>query len=501
MSLRPTDTLALFVIVGFLGGVLARSFFIVDIFTGAAVTLSATALLALGFMRHSRILLLFALCAFASVLGGLRLDASERYLAQTPLIPFENTTHVITGIMIAAPDARETATNLVIDVASIDGNDSSGRIRVSTERGSEVHYGDEVRVIGMLKKPEPFETDGARIFDYPHYLAKDGITHAISFAKVQLISEGHGNLLVAGLIGIKDAFSRGIDNALVHPESALAAGLVLGEKRGLGDELSDVFRIAGIIHIIVLSGYNIALIAKAAASFFGWFSFGRRVQFVMSILAIVALVIATGATAAAVRAALMGILVITAHMLRRSADAMRLLIAAGVGMVLWNPYVLVFDPGFQLSFLATAGLIALSSHVAERLKFVTERWGLREIAAATIATQIAVLPALLSFSGELSLISVPVNLFVLPVIAPAMALAGFAGAVGIFLPSIAGYVGLLPFFPLWYVIELARLAATLPFASIIVPPLPISVTVAMYVGIAFLIVRSLKTPATAGAKI
>jgi len=162
-------------------------------------------------------------------------------------------------------------------------------------------------------------------------------------------------------------------------------------------------------------------------------------------------------------------------------------------MVLWNPYILAFDPGFQLSVLATAGLIAFTPIVVTRLKFITPRLHVREITATTIAAQIAVLPLLLYQTGNLSLVALPANFLVLLAVPWAMLFSAIAALGGLIFSSLVlGGVeglGVVVGFPAYallsYIIEAAKLFASLPFASVALPAFSAWWLVPMYGALLF----------------
>jgi len=149
---------------------------------------------------------------------------------------------------------------------------------------------------------------------------------------------------------------RSIEAVIPEPQVGLAEGLLLGVKQALGDELEVVFRKTGIIHIVVLSGYNVMLVVIFITYVLSYvLPYRARVPF--GILAIVCFAVLVGLSATVVRASIMASLILFARATGRTYAVMRALCFAGVIMVLINPYLLVYDVGFQLSFLATLGLI------------------------------------------------------------------------------------------------------------------------------------------------
>jgi competence protein ComEC len=133
-------------------------------------------------------------------------------------------------------------------------------------------YGDRVRVSGKLSTPENFITDTGKEFDYINYLRNDSIFYTMSFAHVETLDHGEGSRLVAGILYVKHAFLRSIESIIPAPESALMGGLLLGTKQSLGTELQNDFVRTGLVHVIVLSGYNVTIIAEALMKVFSFVS-------------------------------------------------------------------------------------------------------------------------------------------------------------------------------------------------------------------------------------
>jgi competence protein ComEC len=165
----------------------------------------------------------------------------------------------------------------------------------------------------------------------------------------------------------------------------------------------------------------------------------------------------------------------------RTYDALRALGIVATGMVAVNPRTLLFDPGFQLSVIATWGLVSISPLLESRLERITERFGLRSIVASTIGTQIAVLPILLFQSGTLSFVSLPANILVLPVVPLAMLASFISGVAGAIAGGLAVIVGAPAYVLLSYVIEAAQALSVIPYAAVPVPPFPFALVVLVYV--------------------
>ena len=180
-------------------------------------------------------------------------------------------------------------------------------------------------------------------------------------------------------------------------------------------------------------------------------------------------------------------LLLLAQFLGRTYDLSRALLFAGAVMVFLNPYLLLYDLGFQFSFMATLGLILVAPRFETFVSDGLSKFSIKEFLVATLATQVAVLPLLLYYIGEVSLVAVAVNVLVLPVVAPAMLATFVAGALGMVSPTLALPFAFLAHLVLSYIIGIALFFASLPFASFVVPPFPVWGVFALYGLIGFLV--------------
>lgn len=340
---------------------------------------------------------------------------------------------------------------------------SNEKVLVHASLYPEFQYGDSVIFSGKLEKPKNFKTESNKEFDYVTYLKKDGIFYTMPFAQGVLVSHGNGNTIEQLLFSIKNKFLNNIQEMIVEPESSLLAGILLGVD-SLSREIQEQFRITGIVHIVVLSGYNITIVSESLVRFFSFLP--KQVALGGGALGIVLFSIMVGGTPSVLRASLMALLVLLARSSGRRYDIGRALLLAACVMVAWSPSILVFDISFQLSFLSTVALIWISPLFYERLTFVSEKYGLREITSATLSTQLFVLPLLLYKIGQFSIVGLPVNILVLGVV-PALMLSGFlTGLFGFVSHALSIPFGFVSFWLLAYILKVADLFARLPFAAV-----------------------------------
>lgn len=427
-------------------------------------------------------ILFVALFLFSLGLGMFRFDLSELGARDAALDSRLGTAVTFEGVLIEEPDEREDKVFLTVRVDSLlmEGAPTpvEGTVLITADFYPELRYGDRVRATGRLEKPKRVQSEDSRDFDYPAYLAKEGIYYQSFRPHLEKISSGNGNLVKSALFRLKNSFIQNVERVIPEPHAALLAGLVVGAKHSLGAKLLDDFRRAGVIHIVVLSGYNITIVAKAVMKFFSFLP--RSAGQLSGALGIVLFAIMTGGSATVVRSSIMALLVILAEATGRTYRIKRALLLAGFFMILQNPKILAFDSSFQLSFLSTLALIYVSPRIEKYFRFVPERFGLREVVTATVATQVFVLPMLLYKMGEVSLVALPVNLLVLAVIPATMFFGFLAGAVGfasalLSLPFAYGAYALLA-----YELGIVEWFAALPFASVSVAHFPLLAALSVY---------------------
>lgn len=425
--------------------------------------------------------LFIVIILFAAALGGARFSILTLKGGDHVLDQYLGKHVTLTGVITEEPSEREKTTRITVTVDTLEGETlpSDTKLVTSVHRFPAFHYGDRITLVGTLERPDNFRTNAGREFDYIDYLAKDRIFYTLSFPTATLISNGHGNIVKSFLFKMKHAWLSQVEALIPAPYVSLLGGLVVGAEKSLGTKLENDFRTTGIIHIVVLSGYNVSIVAEAimrVLSFLPQFA-----SLSLGAVSIVLFAILTGGSATIVRASIMAILVLLARATNRTTDIAHALYIAAFFMVLQNPMIVVYDPSFQLSFMATLGLIYLGPAIEERLHLVPAKWQIREFAVATIATQIFVLPLLLYMTGQFSVYALPVNLLVLGFIPMTMFFGFFTGVVGFVSSALALPLAAVSYILLRYELGVVEFFAHLPFASFAIPAFPFGVVVACYV--------------------
>lgn len=465
MSQRTTAVL----LGGFITGVLFHSF--KDFgwqFAGFFIFLGVVLAIINFLFEKKKLALLIAIFLIALGIGMIRYEIKN---SRGDSSWFENRIGAqveVVGVIVDEPDERENYTRYIIESGNV-------KILVYTEYYPEFNYGDEIKITGILKHPENFSSD----FNWQSYLAKDDIFYEMFYPKAEKISEGKGSATKRFLFKAKEKYLNALARVIPEPHSAFMAGLTVGAKKSIPKDLQEDFRKTGIIHVVVLSGYNITLVADFVMKIF---SFLPRVFGIsLGVTGIILFAIMTGASATVVRASLMALLVILARATGRIYQITWALFLTGFFMILHNPKILVFDTGFQLSFLATFALIYLAPYFEKKFKFITKKWKLREIASATVATQIFVLPLLLYKIGLLSLVALPVNLLILIFVPVTMFFGFITGSFGIISTILSVPFGWISYGFLQYELWIVEIFVKLPFAAFSIEKFPLFLMLLIYI--------------------
>jgi competence protein ComEC len=355
-------------------------------------------------------------------------------------------------------DGQQLAT-LRLDV------DGALRVAATLPRYPVIAPGDRISVAGPLRPPP----EGG----YGTYLERIGVVATLRSRVLDVLPAGPGDGQT--LETIRRASADGLARVLPEPEAGLAAGILVGLRDRVDRELAAAFTTAGVSHVVAISGWNIAIVGALVAASMRRAS--RRRRSLVTIVAIVGYTAFAGASASVLRAAVMAGVVLLARESGRAGTAAAALGWAVTILLLADPG-LVLDPGFQLSALATAGLIAWATPLTRRL----ERAGrgrlpgwVAEGLGVSLAAQAATLPIVLAAFGRLALVAPVVDLAVVPLVPPAMA----AGAVallagGLALAGAPAIVTTLLGLPAWFLlavmVRIVEVGAALPFASVTLDP-------------------------------
>ncbi len=323
-------------------------------------------------------------------------------------------------------------------------------------------YGDKISFSGQLEAPK-----NSGDFDFQAYLAKDSIYSVVDFPEIEIISRHNGSKIQSLLFQIKSEFQKQINSFLSEPEAGFLSGLLLGNRQNLSPALKNNLQRSGTSHLIALSGYNITIVATAVLSLFLFLGFNRRSAFWFSVFIIILFVLMTGASASVVRAAIMGILLILGQKLGRVYYPRNALFLAALIMIIINPRILRFDLAFQLSVMATLGLIYFTPFFQKILKAEKQSFlNWRNNLSTTLAAQLAVLPLLISGFGYFSPVAPVANILIITLM-PATMFFGFLTVIlGLTFNLLGQFAAFLTHWFLKYEIFVIDFFGGLKFASV-----------------------------------
>jgi len=314
---------------------------------------------------------------------------------------------IFSGKIIKEPDQKSNHVNLTI-------KSEIGKILISTSSYPEYNYGDVLKISGKLQFPEIFDE-----FNYKNYLAKDGIYYVMYYPKIEVLEENKGSKIFSAILKFKNNLTQKVENIMPFPEVSILEGLILGNKQIFSEKIKNELSITGTSHIVAISGMNIVIISEILMFILIGLGMWRKQAFWFVLVLIFLFIFMVGAPASAVRAGIMGAILLYAQKIGRLSNAARIMVFAGAIMLISNPLLLRYDIGFQLSFLAVLGLIYIKPIFDKLLEKLIKREQisfLLQIITTTIAAQIAVLPILVYNFGKISFISPIANILIVPVI-------------------------------------------------------------------------------------
>ena len=330
------------------------------------------------------------------------------------------------------------------------------KILVTTTKAVEYFYGDKVVLEGKLQEAKNFED-----FDYQKYLERYDIYAVLKYPKILVLKTNRANSLKYLILKIKAWLSQELAIKFKEPEKSLVLGVLIGAKKTLPQQVVENFQATGLSHIVAVSGFNISILVI----FLGGLAyvFGRKISFYITLLAISSFAVVAGLSASVIRAAIMGSLLLWAFKLGRPYIAGSAICFAASVMILINPRILYWDVGFQLSFLATMGIVYGLPVLEEVFTAIPKFWEVKSILLSSCSAIVATLPLSLAQFGQLPVYALVANILVLPTVPPLM-LCGFLSLVPFFGSGFALLAQVIISYILWVV----KILSSIPYAVILV---------------------------------
>jgi len=314
---------------------------------------------------------------------------------------------IFIGKVIKDPDIKSDNVKLTVQTDKY-------KILVTVPNYPEYFYGDVLKINGKIQFPQEFDT-----FNYKNYLAKDKIYYVSYYPKTEILDRNQGNKIFSAILNFKNKLTQKVETLMPFPEVSILEGIILGNKQIFSEEIKNNLSITGTSHITAISGMNIVIISEILMVVLIALGLWRKQAFYFVLILIFLFIIMVGAPASAVRAGIMGAILLYAQKIGRLSNATRIMVFAGAIMLIFNPFLLRYDVGFQLSFIAVIGLVYI--------KPIFDTWwgkllkkeyigSVLEIIDTTIAAQISVLGILVYNFGRISFISPITNILIVPFI-------------------------------------------------------------------------------------
>ncbi|MFA5360039.1 MAG: ComEC/Rec2 family competence protein [Patescibacteria group bacterium] len=392
------------------------------------------------------------------------------------------------GYIADEPDIRETNQKLEIAVSAIKESPNrqiSGKILLTTNLYPEYKYGDELEFNCDLKQPEEYKG-----FAYDRYLARYNIYSVCYYPKIEIIGFG-GNLFYKKIFALKEKLSDLMDLGMSEPESSLARPIVFGGQQGIEENTKQDFQRLGLTHIMAVSGFNVSILAAIVMAVLLAIGLNRQRAFYAAVMFLAAYIILVGLPASAMRAGLMGFLVLWALKLGRLNKITNSLVLTAATMLLINPKLFRDDIGFQLSFLAIVGLVyvyPIFEAFWVKIKLPKLK-GVSDALLITLAAQVFTLPVLAYNFSQISLIAPLANLAVLWVLPILTILILVALPLSWILPGLS-FVFFLPSLILTkYILGAVKYLAKIPYGYMEISYVPLSFIIIYYLIAIFIVIK------------
>ena len=372
-----------------------------------------------------------------------------------------------------------------------------GKSLLFVDRYERYNYGDYLKVKGNFNIPEE---EG-----YRNYLKGRGIYHTAFYPEIKK-KGSKGSLLFNFIYNLKEKAQENIRGSVPAPQVFLLEAMVLGDRDSFSKELNKKLSVSGTRHITAISGMHIVIVSSIIFYLLLFFKIKKRWAALVAILIIALFVLFVGAPTSAIRAGIMGSVFMISYIFYRETDLSRLVVFAGATMLAFNPFLLHYDLGFQLSFLAVIGILLLHNPVkafltghsggsdfcngsTEKLLdkgrlFFRNNERVVDILAVTVGAQLLVFPLILYNFGHISLYSVFANVLIVPLL-PLIMVFGL-------LTAITGFVvfAFPAFLLLSVVLFIINTTYSLPFSAVYWDNIPAYLIVFIYIFIFYKIYKA-----------
>ncbi|NET01673.1 MAG: DUF4131 domain-containing protein [Sphaerospermopsis sp. SIO1G1] len=316
----------------------------------------------------------------------------------------------------------------------------------------------QVDITGMLYKPREVSNPGG--FDFREYLKKEGTFAGLVGKQINVIDQERK----WGWWQVREQIVRSQVRFLGVPEGPLVSAMVLGARAvDLPYDIRDLFVRNGLAHALAASGFQTSLILGVILQLTS--RANKSTQVICGSLGLITFLCLAGFQAAVLRAVIMGFAALLGLALERKVQQLGSLLLAATVLLLFNP-TWIWDLGFQLSFLATLGLIVTATPITKKLDFIPPLFA--SLVAVPLAAIIWTLPLLLHIFSVVAVYSIPLNMITTPFIS-VISIGGMISAlVSLISSDLGGTLAGFLYYPTHWFLAIIRFFDSLPGSVIAV---------------------------------
>lgn len=326
----------------------------------------------------------------------------------------------IEGVTISQPKKTKNGYSVNFNI-NLEGNTIKAK---AFYRDTDLKYGDKVKISGKTQPPN-------NEFPNKKYIYSNQVAVVVYAQKIEKTGYSKNtNFLVKNLYTLRSKIVEWSARIFPYRSAGIINAMIFGDTTLIGTETEEIFLKTGTTHLLVVSGANVLMIAWILKALLN--PFGANFARIINILIILSFIIFTGAEPSIVRAGLIFILITFAEILGRKPHYPTLLATIACTMAIFNPWIILYNVTFQLSFGAVLGLTVFSKKIESFIRIPI----LKETLAPTIAASIFTLPLIIFHFSQLSTVFLVANILAVPLV-PFITVAGLTAMTIPFLPAIA----------------------------------------------------------------
>jgi competence protein ComEC len=349
---------------------------------------------------------------------------------------------------------------------------SAGKLYVTLPNLAEnqVYPGQKITVKGLLYRPRRANNPNA--FDFANYLARQG---AFAGLKGEIIIDKKSPTW--GVWQIRQRIVEAQIQGIGQEKGTLLSSITLGRQAvNLPAKITDLFIKTGLAHILAASGFHVAILLGFVLTITR--NLSPKKQFIIAITILIVYGTLTGLQPSVLRAILMGIGALIGLLYNRQVNSLGSLLLAATILLLWQP-LWIWDLGFQLSFLATLGLIITVPLLKNKIDYFPNL--IAEPIAISLAATLWTMPLLMFTFNSIALYSIPINIITTPLVT-LISLGGvFTAFLGLIYPPLGSISASILYYPLELLLQITTFFSLLPFSTYSTGKLSLGVMLIIYI--------------------